>query len=118
MHVLLPVFTGVGDKTSRCPAGSAACRMNNNTVIDMGQTTQKLQFKNGRLTLTYKSNTVPSSCTAKPTTTIEFVCPEAGAVSLLILTLLVDTGYCFYFVMHEIYYVLSHDVILSPTLII
>ncbi|XP_062610067.1 cation-independent mannose-6-phosphate receptor-like [Saccostrea cucullata] len=79
INVCRDITSGSSSKTSRCPAGSAACRMNNSTVIDMGHTTQRLKMDtSGHLTLTYNSSVTVTGCTFNPTTTIQFVCPEAG----------------------------------------
>ncbi|XP_056014073.1 cation-independent mannose-6-phosphate receptor-like [Ostrea edulis] len=79
INVCRDISSGTGDRLSRCPSGSAACRISSKTVIDMGHTAKKLQIDaKGHLMLTYLSNVTVPECTTKPTTTIQFVCPEAG----------------------------------------
>lgn len=75
------IVPGTGDKTAQCPPGSAACKVRNDTSIDMGHMDKKLQMDaTGHPTLTYTSNVTVPGCTTKPKTTIQFVCPESGGV--------------------------------------
>lgn len=79
INVCRDITAGTGDKTAQCPPGSAACKVRNDTSIDMGHTDKKLQMDaTGHPTLTYTSNVTVPGCTTKPKTTIQFVCPESG----------------------------------------
>ena len=65
---------------------SASCRMVNEVAEDMGQLSRGLQTSaDGNLVLKYLSSIKPDSCLDRPTTTITFVCPQRGGVSLLLL---------------------------------
>ncbi|XP_041350855.1 cation-independent mannose-6-phosphate receptor-like [Gigantopelta aegis] len=73
-------INGVGSSdASKCPVGSASCRVIGGAAEDMGQLNGSLQKSvDGNLILKYVSPVKPDSCLDKPTTTITFVCPQRG----------------------------------------
>lgn len=83
MYVLMYLLSSiVGDKTSKCPNGAAACRIHGDNVYDVGQPEDKLKRNvNGNLELRYTSKKNVTGCTVTPATTIEFRCPKQGGVS-------------------------------------
>ncbi|KAK3097488.1 hypothetical protein FSP39_010082 [Pinctada imbricata] len=67
--------------TLGCPVGAGACIKNNATGVADNYGWPRAQLKQnakGNLQLIYTADVKPSKCTANPTTTIEFICPDVG----------------------------------------
>ena len=69
-----------------CPEGAGACKIAHGVATPLGSPTGNLQTdSDGHLVLKYTSSpdSVPAGCTSPPSTTINFICPKRGGVSLL-----------------------------------
>ena len=93
-------FITLDGDTADCPSGSGSCRKiksgDKYIMQDVGELQQSLQRSTDkRLTLHYSTSADVEGCTTKPTTTINFICPERGGVRILFLDLPFSCQYIF-----------------------
>ena len=92
------LFILLDGDTADCPSGSGSCRKiksgDKYIMQDVGELQQSLQRSTDkRLTLHYSTSADVEGCTTKPTTTINFICPERGGVRILFLDLPLSCQY-------------------------